>query len=73
MGLATQEGALRAGTGGRSWNDKLNAHMENVGYAATVKDQAVYVKGSWSSDDFVAGGFWVDDSSVLGRVGNLEH
>jgi hypothetical protein len=28
---------------------------------------APYVKGSWSSDDFVAGGFWVDDFIGIGQ------
>jgi len=36
-------------------------HMESVGYAVTNKDSAVYVKGVWGHEDFVAGGFWVDD------------
>ena len=29
---------------GRTWNGELNAHMEGVGYTATEKDSAVYVK-----------------------------
>ena len=31
---------------GRTRNEELNSHMESVGYAATSKDPAVYVKGS---------------------------
>ena len=35
---------------GRTWNEELNTHMESVGYAATVEDTAVYVKGTWGSE-----------------------
>ncbi len=46
---------------GRTLNEELNSHMESVGSAATSKDSAVHVKGSWNQEDFAAGGFWVDD------------
>jgi len=57
----SEEGLYGLVQAGRTWNDELNAHMESVGYAVTNKDSAVYVKGVWGHEDFVAGGFWVDD------------
>jgi transposase InsO family protein len=51
---------------GRTWNEELNAHMGNVGFTATAKDPAIYVRGTWSQEDFVAGGFWVDDFIGIG-------
>jgi hypothetical protein len=46
----------------RTWNEVLNAHTEEEGFAATAKDPAIYVKGSWTSDDFTAAGFWAGRS-----------
>ena len=57
---------------GRTWNEELNSHMESVGYSATSKDPAVYVKGSWSQEVFAAGGFWVDDFVRIGSGAQLE-
>ena len=57
---------------GRTWNEELNSHMESVGYSATSKDPAVYVKGSWNQEDFAAGGFWVDDFIGIGSGAQLE-
>jgi hypothetical protein len=51
---------------GRTWNEELDAHMKHLGYSAAVKDMAVYVKGSWGTGGFVAGGFWVDDFIGIG-------
>ena len=42
---------------GHTWNEELNGHMESVGYAAT---------GSWDHENFVAGGFWVDNFIGIG-------
>ena len=43
--------------------------MGSMGYAATVKDTTVYIKGTWGRDHFVAGGFGSTTSlaSVLGK------
>ena len=38
-----------------------------MGYAATVKDTGVYVKGTLGND-FVAGGFWVEDFVGIGAA-----
>ena len=57
---------------GRTWNEELNTHMESVGYTATDKDPAVYVKGSWNQKDFAAGGFWVDDFVSIGSGKELD-
>jgi len=57
---------------GRTWNDKLNAHMNSVGYSATAKDPAVYVKGQWGCEGFVTGGFWVDDFVGVGSGKELD-
>jgi hypothetical protein len=51
---------------GRTCNEELNAHMEDEEYAATRKDPAVYVKSSWNTEDFAAGGFWVSDFVGIG-------
>ena len=56
----------------RTWNEELNSHMESVGYAATLKDPAVYAKGSWNQEDFTAGGFWVNDFIRIGSRVQLE-
>jgi hypothetical protein len=64
-----EQPARRAGFGdsyglvqaGRTWNEELN-----TGYTATPKGPPVYVKGSWNDEDFVAGGFWVDDFVGIG-------
>ena len=57
---------------GRTWNDKLNAHMNSVGYSATAKDPAVYVKGQWGCKGFVMGGFWVDNFVGVGSRKELD-
>ena len=57
---------------GRTWNDELNSHMKSVGYATMSKDPAVYIKGSWNQEEFVAGGFWVDDFVGIGSGAQLE-
>jgi hypothetical protein len=46
FGMETQEGPLRTGQAGRTWNEELNAHMEGEGFTATTKDPAMYVKSS---------------------------
>ena len=51
---------------GRTWNEELNTHMEGVGFTATEKDPAVYVKSTWDQEDFAAGGSWVDDFIGIG-------
>ena len=56
---------------GQTWNEESNRHMESVGYVATEKDTAVYVRGSWDRDNFGAGGFWVDDFIGVGAGGEL--
>lgn len=48
-----KKGLYGSAQAGRTWNEELNAHMESVGYPATEKDRAVYVKGSWDLDKFV--------------------
>jgi len=55
----------------RTWNEELNAHMESGGFAATPKDPAIYVKNTWTSPDFVAAGFWVDDCVAIGSSREL--
>jgi hypothetical protein len=40
--------------------------MVSEGFAATPKDPAIYVKNSWTSPDFAAAGFWVDDCVAIG-------
>ncbi len=45
--------------------------MGSVGYTATAKDTAVYVKNSWESNDFVASGYWVDDFIGVGSRSKL--
>ena len=67
-----RKGLYRLVQAGRTWNEELNSHMESVGYSATSKDPAVYVKGSWSQEVFVAGGFWVDDFIGIGSGAQLE-
>src|SRR5258706_652941 len=51
---------------GCTWNEELDGHMGGVGYTATAKDAAVYVKNSWESNNFIAGGYWVDDFVGVG-------
>jgi len=51
---------------GRTWNEKLDVHMESEGFMAAAKDPAIYVRNSWASDDFAAVGLWVDDCVVIG-------
>jgi len=68
--MATQEGSLRQA--GRMWKEELNAHMEGDGFTATAKDPAMYVKSSWTSDDFATAGFWVDDCVAIGSRRELE-
>jgi hypothetical protein len=46
--------------------------MVSVGLTATSKDPAVYVKGGWNEDAFVAGGFWVDDFVGIGSGKKLD-
>jgi hypothetical protein len=57
---------------GRMWNDELNLHMVSVGLTATSKDPAVYIKGGWNEDAFMAGGFWVDDFIRIGSGKELD-
>ena len=57
---------------GRTWNDELNAHMENEGFTATAKDPTIYVRNSWASNDFATAGFWVDDCVVIGSRKELD-
>ena len=57
---------------GRTWHRELNAHMEGDGFTATAKDPAMYVKSSWTSEDFAAAGFWVDDCIAIGSKRELE-
>ena len=57
---------------GRTWNEELHTHMEGVGYTATNKDPAVYVKSLWNQADFAAGGFWVDDFVGIGSGKELD-
>jgi Reverse transcriptase (RNA-dependent DNA polymerase) len=58
---------------GRTWNEEINAHMEGEGFAATAKGPAMYVKSSWTSGDFAAAGFWVDDCvEIIGSRRELE-
>jgi hypothetical protein len=54
------------------YNEELNSHMVSEGLTATPKDPAVYVKNSWAQEDFVAGGFWVDDFVAIGSGKVLE-
>jgi len=58
------------------WKDamdrEMDSHMVGVGLAATHKDPAVYVKGDWDQEDFVVGGFWVDDFVGIGSGKDLE-
>src|SRR5258706_5932068 len=56
---------------GHTWNEELDGHMGGVGYTATAKDAAVYIKNSWESNDFVAGGYWVDDFVGVGSRSKL--
>jgi hypothetical protein len=51
---------------GRTWDEELNTHMENVGFVVRLKDPAIYIRGTWSQEDFIVGGFWVDDSIRIG-------
>ena len=46
--------------------------MEGEGFTATAKDPAMYVKSSWTSDDFAAAGFWVDDCVAIDSRRELE-
>jgi len=57
---------------GRTWNEELHSHMVGVGLAAAHKDPAVYVKGDWDREDFVAGGSWVDNFVGIGSGKDLE-
>jgi hypothetical protein len=61
-----KKGLYRLVQVGRTWNEELNAHMESVGFAAMAKDPAIYVRGTWSQEDFVARGFWVDNFIGIG-------
>ena len=56
----------------RTWNEELNAHMEGIGFSATVKDHAVYVKGAWDGDAVVAGGLRVNDFVGIGSGRELD-
>ena len=56
-----KKGLYRLVQVGRRWNEELNTHMRGIGFSVMDKDHAVFVKGDWNSDMFVAGGFWVDD------------
>ena len=56
---------------GRTWNNKLNGHMEGVGYA-TMKGPVVYVKNSWNEADFAAAGYWVDNFISIGAREELD-
>ena len=67
-----KKGLYRLVQAGRTWNEELNSHMESVGYAAMSKDPAIYAKGSWNQEDFVAGSFWVDDFVRIGSRAQLE-
>jgi hypothetical protein len=73
--MATQEGPLGLVQAGRTWNEKLGAHIEAEGPAATATDPVIYVKGSWTSNDFAAAGFSVEDYIAIGSrrelVGSL--
>src|SRR5258708_3106201 len=57
---------------GRTWNEELNIHMESQGFLAAAKDPAVYVKSSWTREDFTAAGFWVDDCVAIGSGKRLD-
>ena len=39
---------------GRTWNEKLHAHIESEGFTATPKDPVMYIKNSWTDRDFAA-------------------
>jgi len=39
--------------------------------AATEKDRAVYIRGSWDRNNFVGRGFWVSDFIGVGAGGEL--
>src|SRR5260370_38860105 len=57
---------------GRTWNEELNIHIESQGFVATAKDPAVYVKSSWTREDFTAAGFWVDNRVAIGYGKRLD-
>ena len=67
-----KKGLYRLVQASRTWNKELNSHMESVGYAAMSKDSAVYAKGSWNQEDFMAGSFWVDNFVGIGSRAQLE-
>jgi hypothetical protein len=46
--------------------------MEGEVSVTTPEHLAIYVKGSWTSDDFTAAGFWVDDCIKIGSKRELE-
>ena len=46
--------------------------MEGEGFTATAKDPAMYVKSSWTSDDFAMARFWVDDCVTMGSKREFE-
>lgn len=50
-----KKGRYRLVQAGRTWNQELNTHMVGIGYTATEKDPAVYVKGTWISLRVVSG------------------
>ena len=37
--------------------------MESERFTATPEDPTMFIKNSWTDCDFVAAGFWVDNSS----------
>jgi len=51
---------------GRTWDEQLNSHVVSEVLAATPKDPAVYVKNTSDWEDFVGGGFRVDDLVGIG-------
>lgn len=57
---------------GRTWNDKLDTSMTTDGFTKMTKDPTVYVKGTWHQDDFIAGGFWVNDFIGIGSGAQLK-
>jgi len=52
-----------------TWNEKPNSHVENEGFAAALKDLAIYVRSSRNREDLAAGKSWVRDfvGIVLGK------
>jgi hypothetical protein len=56
----------------RTRNAELDSRMGSEGLAAMPKNPAVYMKNTWDWEDFVAGGFWVDDFAGIGVGKELE-